>query len=184
MSLRCAHPRDIPAIVSIHVACWNEVYNWMPAEVLNNRGAAYRERQWSDWFKNPDGALFVAEEAGAILGFCHAGPCKDPDLSVDGEMRAGYILPSYRGGTLGLEMMRTLAEWMAGQSMVSAGIWAFKSNRFRHWYSHLGWKSALRRDRIIADHKIPEVGYVWPDVSTLPNRIETLLRNSIDRAAS
>lgn len=184
MLLRAGTYEDIPQIVNVHVACWREVYGWMPDAVLKNRDADYRERQWKKWFSNPDGILYVAQENNNLIGFCHAGDCVDSDLQADGEMRAGYILPSYRGGTLGLLMMREMAEWMTGRGMVRGGIWAFQSNRYRYWYSHLGWEARVRRNRNIAGHAIPEVGYLWPDLRTLPARINALLENTIDRAAS
>lgn len=183
MNFRHAEYKDIEAISVIHATCWREVYQFMPDFVLQSRDKEYRNQQWRRWFNWPDGVLYKIEDQHAIVGFCHAGRSVDGELEADGEMRAGYLLPQYRGGRVGLRIMHHLGCWMLDQGWQSAGIWAFHANKFRHWYSHLGWKIHCRRNRVIQDHAIPEVGYRWESLETLIHRIEFLEKTTNERAA-
>lgn len=182
MLFRCATVADVEDISQVHVKCWSEIYKFMPEEVLCSRSLEYRRKQWCNWFLSGDGMLFVIESRGIVIGFCHVGPSFDPDLSVDAEMRAGYILSGHRGGEVGLDMMDTLGRWILGQGWSTAGIWAFADNPFRHWYGHLGWSICARRDRVINGIRIPEVGYRWDGVDRLVSRVAALKAANVERA--
>jgi GNAT superfamily N-acetyltransferase len=182
MRFRTANRDDLQKIASIHTACWREVYAFMPTDVLKSRDYEYRYQQWARWFDAPDGVLLSIEHRNDLVGFCHAGRSLDPELQSDGEMRAGYLLPEYRGGLVGIGIMRHLSCWMLDEGMQSAGIWAFRENKYRHWYTHLGWTISCRRNRIIADHAIPEIAYHWDNLETLIHRLDFVEKITSERA--
>lgn len=182
MLFRSATVEDVENISQVHVKCWSEIYKFMPRKILDNRSLDYRRRQWSNWFLSGDGVLLAIEDRGSFIGFCHAGPSCDADISVHAELRAGYVLPGHRGGEVGLGIMDALGRWILSQGWSTAGIWAFAENPYRHWYSHLGWAICARRDRVINGVHIPEVGYRWDGVENLVSRVATLKVSTVERA--
>lgn len=177
LEIRPSRHSDVEQIAAIHESCWREVYHFMPPEVLNGRDQTYRRRQWGTWFdtRKESDALFSVQSGTQIVGFCFC--CANADSAIDGrgEMHAAYILPEFRGGPVGPLMMLTMAEFLAGHGLTPMVLWAFKSNPIRIWYSQMGWRQSVTRDRVLLGHSIPEVGYVCHDLDQLMNRLRGIL---------
>lgn len=183
MSIRSGVYSDIDIITDIHTLCWREVYSFMPYEVHSARNWKYRHKQWECWFSSPprDETLLVLTYDDVVVGFSLAKPNTDPDIDALGEMHAGYVLPDYRGGMSGPAMMRLLAEKMNYLGQWPSCIWAFKQNPYRRFYSALGWRAVIQRDRVIAGKKIPEIGYISPSYSSLIGRLDRMLAATVQR---
>ena len=177
LSLRSATRDDVEDISSIHAACWREVYGFMPSAVLDNRNREFRKKQWNNWFSNKgdNENLTVAESDGQVVGFSFCLKSDDPDAENLGEMRAMYVLPDYRGGATGPLMMRNMACFLREQGLAPMVLWAFKQNPIRLWYAQLGWKRFLERDRFLAGHGIPEIGYQHTDPDAFISRLDRLI---------
>lgn len=157
----------------------------MPLAVLENRNEEFRRTQWSNWFLNPVGGLFsIIAASGDLVGFCYCLPNTDPASSADGEMRAGYVLPDYRGGAVGPLIMAMLSQWMLDQGLKSSVLWAFRDNPHRRWYGHLGWSPIIYRDRELCGCSIPEVGYYMADLTKLRDLSCRLIDQSTKRSSS
>ncbi len=176
--LQTAELKDIEDISIIHATCWNESYNFMPEEVLKSRNRHFRAAQWAKWFsdRKPQEELFKLIINNQIVGFCFCKPNDDPDVNAGlGEIHAAYILPEHRGGPTGPLMMRAMALHLLEQGLTPLVLWAFRSNRMRIAYAHLGWEQSVQRNRYIAGHALPEVGYIHNDALTLIKRLTNVI---------
>ncbi len=178
ISIRQAVPSDVLRIAEIHEYCWRETYHFMPSEVLDNRDAKYREAQWEKWFADkPEGEnLYIIKAGWKTVGFCCCKPCDDQDAPKhSGELHAAYTLPEYRGGVIGPLVIVEMGKFLLGEGYESLIIWAFKENQARIWYGQIGFQEFIRRDRIIAGHGVPEIGYVCNDTDVLMTRLSRQL---------
>ncbi len=173
-----ANSLDSKVISNIHAYCWRESYGFMPKEVLDNRSQDYRKNQWDSWFEKPKPfeALFKILVNEEIVGFCFCKNNEDDDLpEARGELHAAYILPEFRGGVVGPLMMLTMVKFLRTREHCPISLWAFKENKVRLWYSQLGFKRVVSRDRVIFGHSIPEFGYIHPDADKLIDRMNMLV---------
>ena len=177
ISIRTAKIDDVSMISQIHAFCWRETYAFMPEAVLRSRSREYRQQQWLDWFdshEDTDG-LFVIEAGQQVVGFCFCCQNRDPEIDGRGEMHAAYVLPDYRGRETGPVMMLTMVDFLIEQGLTPPVLWAFRDNPIRFWYAQMGWRSQVKRDRVIEGRRLPEVGYVCDDCDRLRRRLQMLL---------
>lgn len=182
-SIRYSNPLDLHDIALIHVACWREVYAFMPSDVLAARGYQYRSEQWQRWFteRPTNEALFSLVSAGKVVGFAVAKRNEDPAIDAIGEFHACYILPDFRGGISGPIAMLALAKFLYAAGQWPACVWAFKSNPYRRIYSALGCVPTVFRDRIIEGHALPEIGYLAPPYEVLISRLNRMYASAVQR---
>ncbi|MBG6160566.1 hypothetical protein IWQ54_000216 [Labrenzia sp. EL_195] len=181
--IRSAVLSDVVSIAKIHVACWQEVYAFMPKELQSKRDYNYRLEQWLKWFDTlpVNEAVYVLTDNTRVVGFAVAKPNTDPDFDVPGEFHACYILPQYRGGHAGPVAMMALAHFLKSNDMWPACIWAFKNNPYRRIYPALGCKPEVFRDRFIAGHALPEIGYQVTDYDRLIARLSGMCGRALER---
>jgi len=181
--IRSAVLSDVVSIAKIHVTCWREVYAFMPSEVHAQRGFQYRLDQWLTWFDTlpSDEAVFVLTDAIGVVGFAVAKANKDLDFDVPGEFHACYILPHYRGGEAGPVAMMALADFLMSKGLWPACLWAFKHNPYRRIYPALGCTPEVFRDRHIAGHALPEIGYRAPEFAVLMKRLNRMCVSAVQR---
>lgn len=181
--IRNSNSLDLHDIASIHVTCWQEVYAFMPSDVLAARGHQYRIEQWRKWFSDrpTDQALFSLLSAEKVVGFAVAKRNNDQAIDAVGEFHACYILPKFRGGISGPIAMLALAKFLYETDQWPACVWAFRSNPYRRIYSALGCVPTVFRDRIIEGHALPEIGYLAPPYEVLISRLNRMYASAVQR---
>lgn len=173
--IRNARYGDIDAISTVHAQCWQSSYQYLPKIVLRNRNEAYRRRQWTQWFEHPPchfSRLYVVECRGSVCGFSFCCENKDESIrSARGELHAAYLLPGYRGGIVGANLLLTMMNGLDDAGLLPASIWTWQRNPLRVTYGALGFVPLVRRNRIIAGQPIPEIGYISPPLAELTERL-------------
>lgn len=178
ISIRPAKIDDVSMVSRIHAFCWRETYSFMPEPVLQSRNREFRKMQWLGWFEsqNENEGLFVVEADHDVVGFCFCCPNSDPEINGRGEMHAAYVMPAHRGREVGPVMMLTMLEFMMARELTPPVLWAFRSNPIRLWYAQMGWRSQVKRNRVLESFAVPEVGYVCDDCDALWLRLTRLVR--------
>lgn len=109
MLIRAAQDRDAEALAPLHVRVWDEAYaGLMPQQVIDERKAepmTAKVERWRTRLARPEGTTWVAEDAGALVGFVSAGPGRDG--SGDLEVMALYIRSSHYDTGLGHRLLAT-----------------------------------------------------------------------------
>lgn len=102
--LRRAQLADAGAIALLHIASWREAYSAeLPAPYLASLDEDARAEQWRTRMARPSTDVLLAEQDGALLGFCAHGPAHDPDGSLTSawEIYSLHVQPRLRGGGIG-----------------------------------------------------------------------------------
>jgi ribosomal protein S18 acetylase RimI-like enzyme len=119
-----------------------------------------RER-WHERLADPDVAMFVAEEAGELLGFTDCGESRDPDAGPEvGEVRTFFVAPdSWRRGVGRALMAGALAD-LHERGYAEAIVWSFAANeRANAFYEAHGFRrDGTERSEETWAH-LPEVRY-------------------------
>ncbi len=82
MLIREANPADALGIARVHVDSWHTTYKGMiPDDIIASRSYEYRERLWTRTLaEQPETFVYVADEAGEIVGFVSGGSNRDNKL--------------------------------------------------------------------------------------------------------
>ena len=70
MKIRIADTRDLDAIVGVHLRSSKAAYSNLPASVVAVSAESRRVR-WGEALAEPDSLVWVADDAGQVVGFCH-----------------------------------------------------------------------------------------------------------------
>ncbi|WP_162651579.1 GNAT family N-acetyltransferase [Lentilitoribacter sp. Alg239-R112] len=169
---------DVQSIARIHRKCWKDVYKFIPKEIHDARSLKFRLKQWNRVVESPlDGERLFSlhEKTAKIVGFTYCKPNDDPDLDIVSELHATYILKEYRGGISGPLLWRSGLGYAHKLGKVPIGFWAFDDNKAAIGYRFWGWKGVVKRDRNINGVKIPETGYVHPNIDSFLERLDEFI---------
>ncbi|MGE5925911.1 MAG: N-acetyltransferase family protein [Gemmatimonadota bacterium] len=93
MEIRRAEPRDLEGIVDVHTRSSLAAYAELPAPASAVTPDA-RRRQWQAALAEAEACVWVAVEAGAIIGFCHLRlPAAPASAGESAEITTLYIVP-------------------------------------------------------------------------------------------
>lgn len=152
---------------------WARAYgHFLPAEILAPRADRKLRRPellefLRDEFDPASEALYVAEEAGAVVGFIHVCLGDKADLGAGGYVSLLYVNADRGGKGLGRQLLAEGAAWLAARTGGPIAIAAFKDNPYHPFYAHLGGIIAKVQDVSIADFACQSVVYLWPDADAL-----------------
>ncbi len=142
--IRLAALADAPALGHIAATSWRATYpGLVPEELI----ARLDEKSRTDRFTQilsqpqPERRLWVVEDAGAVLGYAHAGPTRD-DGEHDGvgELYAIYFLPEAWGRGLGRALQEHALADLRARGFREATVWVLTTNdRARRFYEATGF---------------------------------------------
>ncbi|HYE28151.1 MAG TPA: GNAT family N-acetyltransferase [Allosphingosinicella sp.] len=141
ITLRRAGADDWAAVAAIHAASWRSAYRGIyPDAYLDGEIVEERRAFWRGALAEMDpeaDAVFVAEEAGAAIGFA----CLRRHAEAAGPLLDNlHVLPERKGVGVGLRLLRTAAEWLVAREPGAAlqlGVWA-QNREARAFYARLG----------------------------------------------
>jgi GNAT superfamily N-acetyltransferase len=170
MSTRLARASDARAIAEVHVRSWQAAYrDLLPQEFLDGLDPGQRRPGWdrtlseADW---PRRGVFVAEQAGELVGFASFCPARDEDLDPGcmGEVPAIYLVRAAWGQGHGRQLMTDALAAITAAGFREAVLWVLDTNeRARSFYQAGGWcaDGAVKQDRG-AGFPLNEVRYRRP----------------------
>jgi ribosomal protein S18 acetylase RimI-like enzyme len=145
VEVRRAVPSDAAAIAAVHVRTWQVAYRGlMPDELLDRLSVAERETFWRDALtrRQGPGAVLVAAQDGAVLGFCAvATPSRDDDAG-DGvaEIGAIYVESGVWRAGVGRALMQTALDDLRAEGWRAVTLWVLAENRqAREFYAQFGF---------------------------------------------
>ena len=162
MMIRPATPADLSDICALHVANWQEDYSGLlPDDVLGLPLSAEMTKRWSELPAPPD-MVFVAERAGAFLGFGLVRPAHD-----DGPLLESlHVIPAARGSGAGRALITRLASELGVAGYSTLWLEVLDGNQAaRGFYARLGGTEST----VITDHllgrPVPARIVRWEDLS-------------------
>jgi len=129
-SIRLAVPEDARAIATIHVEASQAAYRGIiPDEFLNSFSIDRRESEWRQRLLRGNAGTWVAQEAGAIVGWILAAASRDTDAGAStGEIWAVYVLPGYWGRRIGRLLCETAVRHLLTEGFTEVTLWVLTDN--------------------------------------------------------
>lgn len=165
MRVRRAVVDDAEAIERIRTDTWRDAYRGlMPDSLLAGLDYDATRRRVVMSALPPEQFVLVAEDDGAVVGFCIGGPSRPPDDWFRGEVYAIYVLPEHHGRGLGRAMLHAAAQELNDRGFLSMIIWVLRENApSRRFYERMGGIWVRDEVRELQGLRITESGYGWDD---------------------
>jgi GNAT superfamily N-acetyltransferase len=163
VTIRRALPTDARAIAEVQVGTWRAAYaGLIDEEVLAGLSVDERARQFRAWLGGTMSARhFVAEDAGAIVGFCTvATPARDTSLGVRvAEIAAIYVVPDRWREGIGTALVDATTASLRDDGYTAVVLWTLRANeRAAGFYAARGF-APDGAQRHAAAHARDEVRY-------------------------
>ena len=167
MTVRLATPDDADAIERVRTDTWRDAYRGlMPDSLLDGLGYDATRRRALMSALPPHQFVLVAEDDGAVFGFCIGGRSRPPEERFQGEVYAIYVLPQYHGRGIGRALLEAATKELADRGLDSMIIWVLRENApSRRFYERMGGLHVRDEDRELDGVRITESGYGWDDIS-------------------
>ena len=171
VTLRPATLADAPAIAHVQVGSWRTTYRGLvPDTFLTELNVPTQTEKWAEWLQIPTVLTFVAKsstESGAeVVGFISGGPIREPQPGIDAELYATYLLQPWQGQGIGRQLVHSLSSALL-QNCRSLLVWVLEANPSVRFYRSLAGIEQHRKTITLADTDLPEISFVWPDLTTL-----------------
>jgi len=147
--IRRAEPRDVPVLGRLGAALVRAHHAFdarrflTPGPGLEDGYAHFLRTQLAE----EDVAIFVAERAGAIVGYVYAGiePRSWKELrDVAGFIHDVLVDPAARRSGVGTRLIETAAAWLATRGVARVMLWtAAKNEEAQCLFEHLGFRRTM-----------------------------------------
>lgn len=122
----------------------------------------YTER-WERLIRDGASLVFVAEDAGEVVGFASGGRERAGETGYAGELYAIYLLESAQRHGFGRELFRAVVEGLRAMELADVIIWVLRDNQpARLFYERLGGVYVRSQPITIGPATLEEVSYGWP----------------------
>ena len=158
---------DAEAIERIRTDTWRAAYRGlMPDSVLDGLGYDATRRRAFMSALSAHQFVLVAEDDGAVVGFCIGGRSRTPDDPFKGEIYAIYVLPKHQARGIGRALLQGAAQELLDRGLTSMLIWVLRENApSRRFYERMGGVHVRDEDRELDGIRVIESGYGWGDIS-------------------
>lgn len=138
--IRAATADDAAPIAAFHNRIWQQTYAQIaPPQARQSLDEGHRLRAWRQRLKAPSG-VFLAEEAGQIVGLISVGAASQAGLGQDAEVKHLYTASPRTG--LGRRLMSRGLAHLRSSGYHSAGLAVVAGNAAAiAFYTALGWRT-------------------------------------------
>jgi GNAT superfamily N-acetyltransferase len=170
--IREAAQADANAIARVHVDTWRTAYRGLiAAAFLESLTYEAREKRWAAILGDPAYGKktfsFVAEDAGAIVGFASGGPEREADPVHAGEIYAAYVLEAYHRRGVGRLLLASVGERFVRDGVSAVMVWVLAGNPACRFYEARGGVRLRTKMAEIGGASYEEIAYGWSDASRL-----------------
>jgi RimJ/RimL family protein N-acetyltransferase len=164
--VRAAGPEDAEGIAVVHTVAWQHAYaGLLPQEYLDRLDWRRRCDRWLSQLSSDDaGAVLVALDGDAVVGFVSFGTARDPELAEAGwqEVYAIYLVPERWGGGLGRRLWEAARATMP-RPLPGVSVWVLAGNdRARRAYEAWDFRlDGARKAAEIGGAAVTEVRMGW-----------------------
>lgn len=165
-TVRIAKKEDAKGIAKVHVDTWRTTYGGLiPDDFLDSLSYERSEERFGKYLSERD--IFVAEEAGEVVGFAVGGPSREKVgeyTEYSAEIYAIYIMKEYHGNGIGRMLVERLFELFAEKGLFSVLVWVLEGNRAAGFYESMGGVRLGAEEEEIGGKAVNLIGYGWGDI--------------------
>ena len=162
---------DAPAIASVRVDTWRSAYRGLlPDALLDGLDTANVTASWRRGLETiePTRVAYVAEVAGAIVGFASGGRARGAKGDYPGEVYALYVREAHQKKGVGRALLRVAAGELVKRGLTPIVIWTlFDNPASRAFYGSLGGVVIGEKRELFEGYELHEVAYGWTDPAPL-----------------
>ncbi len=170
-AIRPATPADAFAIAQVRVDAWRTTYKGMIPEAY--LAAMTVEDSAALWAKvltadpNPT-SVFVAENAGGMVGFAAGHMLAEPKYGLNAELSAVYLIREAQRSGTGQRLVATVAAAQRAHGANGLIVWVIAGNKTaRAFYEKLGAELLVEQPFTWDGMDLVEAGYGWRDIDSL-----------------
>ena len=162
-TIRPADVGDAPAIARVHVDTWRTAYlGLLPDDYLAALDEAGYAERWRRTLSGGMGRVYVAEDAGQVVGFASGGRERAGEDGFSGELYAIYVLRGAEGGGHGRRLVQAVVQGLHELRLPDMIVWVLRDNHHaRHFYERLGGDYVRSQPISIGSASLQEVSYGW-----------------------
>ncbi len=154
-TVRRANLTDADALGSVEVRAWQAVHRGdLDDDWLDGLDPVAAAEVWREELRDPGSGreLFVAIDAGAVVGFAAVGRSRDRGATpATGEVQALVLIPDVWGRGLASDLLAEVTDHLADQGFSDVTAWVPERNdRARRFYAERGWYED--GERSVDDH--------------------------------
>lgn len=168
MKIRPSNRSDARAMARVYVKTWRDTYlSLIPFGYLYEMSESHHEHAFVRELDSRQGAGFVAEEAGRVVGFVSGGNERRGDRVYAGEIYALYVLKNFQRRGAGRGLVAALAGELNRAGTYSMLVRVLRENPCRRFYERLNGVY-MRSERQSFSNTLVEVAvYGWPDTTLI-----------------
>ena len=161
--VRPATLNDASSIARVHVSSWRSTYSGLlPDEFLASLSDAGYAERWNRVIAQATSKVYVAEDAGDVVGFASAGRERAGEEGFEGELYAIYVLDASQRRGFGHELVRAAVGGLRELGLADMIIWVLRDNQpARAFYERLGGLYVRTQPITIGPATLEEVSYGW-----------------------
>ena len=169
--IRPATPADAAAIAEVRVNAWRTTYKGMIPDAY--LAAMKIEDSAALWGKiltaGPNAtSVFVAVDAGTVVGFAAGHMLTEPKHGLDAELSAVYLVHAAQRAGIGQRLVATVAAAQRAHGAHGLIVWVIAGNKAaRAFYEKLGAELLIEQPFSWDGMELVETGYGWRDLDSL-----------------
>lgn len=157
--IRPSRRGDGEAVAKVHERCWRISYAGIAdPSWVTDRPLAERAAEWSRYAGGAGVPMWVADDAGDVVGEIAAGQTRDDDAPAGtGEVVAMYVDPDRQREGIGRALMARALEELRAAGFTRVTLWTLgESAQSTAFYEALGFRrdGAVRRGERFAAHTV------------------------------
>ena len=128
-----------------------------------------RVESWRKRIADPERtlALYVAEEAGEVVGFAGGDRESSGEWPYDGELNMVYVLEAHQKRGIGRRLVRAVAQALLARGMDSMVVWVLEVSPYRAFYEALGGVYVGEKYNEVWGEKYKVAEYGWEQLEVL-----------------
>lgn len=145
MNIRLANTGDIPGLISLLLQV-GQVHHELRPDIFRPRTLKYDERALAELLADPSRPVFVAEEEGAVAGYCFCVHREYRGSGVSTDRRELYIDDlcvdeARRGQGVASKLYRHVTDYAkeCGCRFITLNVWCGNDNAM-HFYEKMGMR--------------------------------------------
>ena len=169
--IRPATAADAFVIAQVRVDAWRTTYKGMiPDAYLSAMSVEDSASLWEKILTaGPNStSVFVAANAGGIVGFAGGNRLSEPKHGLDAELTAVYLLRDAQRAGIGQRLVATVAAAQRAHGATGLIAWVIAGNKAaRAFYEKLGAELLVEQPFTWDGMDLVEAGYGWRDLDAL-----------------